>query len=81
MNIIDIVTMNESIFSRVIKTPLRRPLPAPKASAMGPASQGDSCQRSRHKPKATVVMLPMAPTDRFIPPTTRHMACDRAIRM
>ena len=80
MNIIDRVTMKESILSRVMSKPFVNPLRQPNASARVTPSHTGRPQVSRQSPSTTVVMLPMAPTERFIPPTTRQMACASAIR-
>ena len=80
MNIIDRVTMKESIRSRVMIIPFTHPAKTPTPRARATASPAGRPQVSSPRPRTTVAMLPIAPTARLIWPTTRQKACDRATR-
>src|SRR5260370_26824915 len=80
-NIVDRVTINELILNLVIIRPLSSPAANPKSNTRGTVSQALRPKFWKQIPMMTVAILPMAPTDIFIPPTTRQTASASATNM
>ena len=78
MNSVARVTTKELSCSRVMMKPLKAPMATPKARATSTPAHGGHFSTCMQKPPAIVASPPMAPSDRFIPPTMMAIACPRA---
>ena len=71
---VESVTTKELIPTLVMKNPLMAPATTPTRRAIGTATQPEVPKTSIKYPAVIVARPPIAPTERFIPPTTRAMA-------
>ena len=78
MNEVERVTMKELSLSLVIRTPFIAPHTRPTANAAITARDPGAPIFVSRYPTVMVASPPMAPMERFIPPTTNATACPRA---